>query len=298
MARLRVAELKSRAVLHVTGDDAASFLDRLITSDIDPLVDAGPGAAAYGALLSPQGKILTDFLVVRETDGFLIDLPAAAAADLAKRLTLYKLRAKVAVEDVSDRLAVLAIWDGGEAPAIPGRLVRDPRHPALGFRAYVADVAIGAAEAFPGSEIEPEATYQEHRAALGIPEAGMDFQFGDAFPHEIAMDQLSGVAFDKGCYVGQEVVSRMQHRGTARRRPVLVAADTTLPVSGTEILAGGKAAGTLGSAVGGTGLAVVRLDRVKDAMDAGAPITAGDVPIRLSLPGWAGYTWPAGPESD
>lgn len=292
MARLSVAELKSRAILHITGEDAASFLDRLITADIDPLVEGGPGTAGYGALLSPQGKILTDFLVVRESDGFLIDAPAAAAADLARRLTLYKLRADVTVDDVSDRLAVLALWGDDETPAMPGRTVDDPRHPGLGRRVYVADAAIGPAEAFPGADIEPEAAWQAHRAGLGIPEAGTDFPFGEAFPHEIAMDQLSGVAFDKGCYVGQEVVSRMQHRGTARRRPVLVEADAELPAGGAEITAGGKPAGTLGSSFGRSGLAIVRLDRVKNSMDAGEPVMAGTVPVRLSVPGWAAYGWP------
>ena len=121
----------------------------------------------------------------------------------------------------------------------------------------------------------------------------LDFAFGDAFPHDADMDQLSGVDFVKGCYVGQEVVSRMEHRGTARRRFVLAHASAALPPVGTPINAGEKNIGTLGSSTGGTGLALIRLDRAKDAMDHGVPITAGGVGLTLTLPPWAKFGWPA-----
>ncbi|WP_181699187.1 YgfZ/GcvT domain-containing protein [Chthonobacter albigriseus] len=293
MAGPRVAELASRAVVDVSGDDAAALLDRLVTVDTDAAQDE---EAAFGALLTPQGKILTDFLLVRNNGGFLIDLPATAASDFVKRLTLYKLRAKVAIADVSDKLAVLAFFDADEPPKLPGRLVKDPR--GLGYRGYVAKLAVGPAEAAPGFAIVDEAEFQAHRIGLAVPEAGADYPFADAFPHDVAMDQLSGVDFSKGCYVGQEVVSRMQHRGTARRRPVAIAAlSGSLPLPGAEILAGGKPAGMLGSTAGGKGLAIARLDRLKAALDGGEPITAGGEAVSVTLPAWAHYGWPAGGEA-
>jgi folate-binding protein YgfZ len=134
--------------------------------------------------------------------------------------------------------------------------------------------------------------YTALRIAHGIAESGADYQLGDAFPHDVLLDQTGGVGFRKGCYVGQEVVSRMQHRGTARRRVLLVSADAALPAPGTELTADGRGVGTLGSAVGGNGLAIVRIDRVKAAVDAGQAILAGDVPVTLSIPAWAKFTFP------
>jgi hypothetical protein len=138
-----------------------------------------------------------------------------------------------------------------------------------------------------------EADYDAHRIALGVPEGGLDFLFGDSFPHDAAMDQLAGVDFAKGCYIGQEVVSRMEHRGTARRRFVLATGTATLPSAGAPVTGGSKPIGVLGSSSGATGLALVRLDRTKDAMDAGTRIAAGSADVTLTLPAWAKYIWPA-----
>ena len=125
-----------------------------------------------------------------------------------------------------------------------------------------------------------------------MPEGGLDFAFGDTFPHDADMDDLHGVAFDKGCFVGQEVVSRMKHRGTARRRIVPVLGDHDLPPPGTELMAGGRRAGTLGTSAGAAGLALVRLDRVKAALDAGDAVTAGEATLTVALPAWARFSWP------
>ncbi|WP_075217055.1 YgfZ/GcvT domain-containing protein [Mongoliimonas terrestris] len=282
-----VADLSSRSVLRISGPDAAALLDRLVTTDTDA---ATAERAAYAALLTPQGKVLADFLMVPVDDGWLLDVPKAAAADLVKRFTLYKLRAAVTVADVTTETAVVAVWGLDERPAGGGLVVRDPRVAGLGFRAYRTRGTI----LEPRATVTDAAAYHAHRTRLGVPEAGVDFALGEPFPHDIALDQLHGVDFKKGCYVGQEVVSRMQHRATARRRPVLVSADAPLPATGADITAAGRAAGTLGSVDGDAGIAIVRLDRVKDAIDAGAPILAGDVPVRLSLPSWAAYGWPAG----
>jgi folate-binding protein YgfZ len=292
MAEGRIAELSRRGVVAVGGPDARRFLGDLITADLDRIDADG---AVYGGLLSPQGKILFDFIVLPEVSAggerFLIDLPAGLAADLVKRLGFYKLRARVTLADLSEERSVAALWDGPD-PAVDGPVARDPRLAALGFRAILPKGAEMAADHAEASE----ADYDAHRIALGIPEGGIDFAFGDVFPHDVDMDQLHGVAFDKGCYIGQEVVSRMEHRGTARRRFVLMHGEA-LPPAGGELVAGGKPIGTAGSSAGATGLALVRLDRAREAMDAGTPILSGGLPVRLSLPPWARFTWPAAPSS-
>ncbi|PSC06466.1 folate-binding protein [Alsobacter soli] len=284
------AHLTDRGVIRVTGEDARKFLDGLVTSDMDKVaVDR----ARYAALLTPQGKILVDFIVA-EADGeqmgggFVLDCPRALAPDLAKRLSTYKLRAKVSVEDLSDTLGVVAYWGGDRGGDGAGVLYPDPRHTQLGDRlvtdaARAPDLATATAE-----------DWRAWRIALGIPHGGQDFAYGDAFPHEADMDQLGGVDFDKGCYIGQEVVSRMQHRGTARTRIVPVAFDGGFAAEeGSEVMAGDKVAGRIGStAPGGRGLASVRLDRIEDALAAGAPVTAGGLPIRLVKPDWASFKAP------
>jgi folate-binding protein YgfZ len=138
---------------------------------------------------------------------------------------------------------------------------------------------------------DPDA-WQRHRIMLGIPEGGQDFIYGDTFPHEADMDQLAGVDFTKGCFIGQEVVSRMQHRGTARTRVVPIAYEDMAPLAGVEVKIGDKAAGFLGSAANGRGLAKLRLDRVEDGLAANEPLTAGNLPIKLVKPDWAKFPFP------
>ena len=285
-----LAHLTDRAVLKVSGADARTFLDRLVTCDLDRLPPAG---ARYGALLTPQGKIIADFIMFDATafgdDGVLLDLPAACAGDLTKRLSLYKLRAAVTIEDLTASRSVLVGWGDTAQPTGKRHLVApDPRLEALGWRAIVERDGLMDS----GSPADDEAEFHAHRLALGVPEGGRDFTFNDAFPHEAVMDQLAGVDFDKGCYVGQEVVSRMQHRGTARTRvvPVMFEGDTVAP--GQDVMAGDRAAGRIGSVAGGRALATLRLDRVADALAAGQPVMAGDTPIRLDKPGWARFPFP------
>jgi folate-binding protein YgfZ len=241
--------------------------------------------------------VLTDFVMVRVDDGFLVDCPAAAAADLVKRLTLYRLRAKVGIEDASSRLRVLAVWGTEVPPAMPGRVVRDPRLASLGFRAIVPRIAVGPAEALPGAAIVTEADYLAFAAGAGVPTVGIDAGFADVFPHELGMDALHGIHFDKGCYVGQEVVSRMEHRATARRRPAIVTADVPLPATGTEVIANGRPAGVLGVVDGKHGLAILRLDRVSDALAAGGSVTASGIAVTVEVPPWLPQPASAGKEA-
>lgn len=281
---MKAAFLPDRGVVKVSGEDARNFLNGLVTTDVTKL---RPGTGRFGALLTPQGKIVADFLITEAPTGhgggFLIDCPRALAQALAAKLGFYKLRAKVVVEDLSDGLGVLAAWDG-EPVSQPDLTFADPRDTALGLRILVPEELKQKVADLIGAELVDSSAYEAHRIACGVPRGGLDFTYGDAFPHETNMDRLHGVDFDKGCYVGQEVVSRMQHRGTARTRTVKVLLDGPSPEPGAAILAGDRPVGTIGSTSGGKGVALVRVDRVTDALDAGLPLTAGGLPLRLAEP--------------
>ena len=271
-------------MVRVSGEDARNFLNGLVTTD---LTELKPGAGRFGALLTPQGKIIIDFLITEAPSGhgggFLIDAPRALSQALADKLGFYKLRAKVAVENLSEGLGVLAAWDG-EPAMKPDMSFADPRHAALGWRILVPEELTQKVADLIGADLVDSSAYEAHRIATGVPRGGLDFMYGDAFPHETNMDRLNGVDFDKGCYVGQEVVSRMQHRGTARTRTVKVVLDGPSPEVGATILAGDKPVGTIGSTAGENGLALIRTDRVADALDAGLPLTAGGLALRLAEP--------------
>lgn len=281
---MKSAFLPDRGVVKVAGEDARNFLNGLITTDVDRLK---PGLGRFGALLTPQGKIIVDFLITEAPaghgGGFLIDCPKALADTLATKLKFYKLRAKVTVDNLSGDLGVLAAWDGQPA-AQPDLAFADPRNGALGYRILIPEDLKQKLSDLIGAELVDAAEYETHRIALGVPRGGLDFMYSDAFPHETNMDRLAGVDFDKGCYVGQEVVSRMQHRGTARTRSVKVLLDGPSPEIGATILAGDKPVGTIGSTAGGKGIALVRIDRVADALDAGQPLTAGGLAMTLAEP--------------
>lgn len=282
---MKAAFLPDRGVVKVSGSDARNFLNGLVTTDVTLLQ---PGSGRFGALLTPQGKIIVDFLITEAPSGhgsgFLIDCPRALAAALTDKLRFYKLRAKVEVENLSDSFGVLAAWGG--VPAVQVDLAfADPRKDALGWRILVpAELAQKAADLI-GAQMMDSADYEAHRIASGVPRGGLDFIYSDAFPHETNMDRLHGVDFDKGCYVGQEVVSRMHHRGTVRTRTVRIMLDGPAPEAGATIVAGEKPVGTMGSTAGRHGLALIRTDRVSDALEAGTPLTSGGLSIRLTEPG-------------
>ena len=281
---MKAAFLPDRGVVKVSGEDARNFLNGLVTTDATLL---RPGLGRFGALLTPQGKITADFLITEAPaghgGGFLIDCPRALAPGLAAKLGFYKLRAKVAVENLSDSLGVLAAWDG-EPVVKPDLAFADPRQAGLGWRILVPEELAPKLADLIGAEMADSSAYDAHRIASGVPRGGLDFMYGDAFPHETNMDRLHGVDFDKGCYVGQEVVSRMQHRGTARTRTVRVILEDFSPEPGTTILAGDKSIGTMGSTAGQSGLALIRIDRAADALDAGLPLSSGGLGLRLADP--------------
>jgi tRNA-modifying protein YgfZ len=253
----------------IDGDDALPWLQNLITADIE----TQPVATALGAaLLTPQGKILFDFIVLKDTDQKLIlECRTEVAAALVQRLTLYKLRAKLTI-GVPQAVSIAVNDQSGTW--------RDMRFEVPVWRR----IAIGDGD---------RADYDQMRIEHGVAESGMDYTLGDVFPHDVNLDQIGGVGFRKGCYVGQEVVSRMQHRGTARRRLVVADGAENLPVSGTPVLVGDRDIGTLGTVAGNKALATIRLDK---AADAEMPVTAGGVELVLALP--LGATFLLTPETE
>jgi folate-binding protein YgfZ len=275
---MKAALLPDRGVVKVAGEPARAFLNGLVTANIETMTAQTP---RYAALLTPQGKIIADFIVAQVPDDdsgdFFLDCPRALAPTLVEKFNFYKLRAKVIVEDLSEMLSVMAVWDGsGDTEC--GLVYPDPRLAALGLRImlppHVADDAVKDL----GATVVDASEYEAHRIALGVPRGGLDFAYNDAFPHDANMDLLHGVDFKKGCFVGQEVVSRVEHRGSARTRIVSVLYDDGAPQEGTPIMLGEKSVGTMGSSARGQGLALIRIDRIEGAS---GTLTAGNIPIRL-----------------
>lgn len=290
---MQVAILDERAVLRITGADARQFLDNVVTNDVESLKG---DEARFAALLTPQGKIVADFFVIgvaaEDGGGFLIDAPKALADDIAKKLGFYKLRAAITIEERSD-LAVAAVLDG-TASAELGVVYADPRHPELGQRIILPAAEAKAELESAGFQIADASAYHDKRVALGIPDGGKDYVYLDTYPHEADMDQLNGVDFKKGCFIGQEVVSRMERKTTPRTRVVPVRFESA-PFPGVEIKAGDKPAGHMGSGANGKGLAKVRLDRIHDALQKGEKITAGGIELSLEKPAWARFAFPGEP---
>ena len=281
--------LSDRALVRVSGPDAEHFLQNIITADISALQ---ADVAKPSALLTPQGKIMFDFLVSRDGgDGYLLDIRADLADDFVRRLMLYRLRAKAEIAKPDQQL-VHAAWETDSASSqtdstAPG--LRDARFRGLDVRRVYAPSSVESSGREPWDRL---------RIAHGVAESGSDYEAGDAFPHDVLLDQNEGVGFRKGCYVGQEVVSRMQHRGTARRRVLLVRGEAPLPASGTELTVDGRSIGALGTVVGAEGLAILRIDKAKEAIDAGTPILAGEVPVAVSIPPGVGFGFPEAAAAD
>lgn len=260
--------LDDRAVIALSGPDARGFLQGLITNDMAACVS---DCALYAALLTAQGKILFDFVVVPERETrVLIDCAAGRAADLTKRLSMYRLRAKIDIAPQPE-LAVAAIWetDGTVAHTPGGAIVfTDPRLSALGGRMIARrDVLARAIGMFAHGD------YTEHRLALGVPDSA-DLPPDSVFALDAGLEELNGVSFKKGCYIGQEVTARMKHRATARRRFVVVESADGLPAAGTPVESAGREIGTLASGDAHRALALVRLDRLAEAEASHTPITA------------------------
>ena len=289
---MKASLLPDRSIVRFAGDDARKFLNGLFTANIAALT---ADEACYSALLTAQGKIIVDAIVSKapaeKGEGFYFDAPKSQAKSFLDKLNSYNLRRKYVVEDLSEKLGVMAVWDGKAATARYPCL-KDPRLAALGQRIMLPPHLAAETAAEIGAELVPPEQFEAHRIALGIPRGDLDFAYGDAFPHEADMDQLHGIDFNKGCFVGQEVVQRMERRKIARTRVVPVTFDGAAPGVGTTVSAAEKSIGTIGSSMDGLGLALLRLDRAEDALAAGHPLKAGDVTLRLVKPEWAQFPFP------
>jgi len=280
--------LADRALIRVSGPDAEHFLQNIVTADLSDLPER---AVKPCALLTPQGKILFDFLIARDgADTFLIDCRADVADDLSRRLMLYRLRAKAEISKL-DQTPVTIEWDGDSSRSGTDSSPSESDSTQAFRDLRFVEPTVWRRHGGAAGADTPE-DWDLLRIENGVAESGSDYQLSDAFPHDVLLDQNGGVGFRKGCYVGQEVVSRMQHRGTARRRVLVAHGDKPLPAPGTEITANGRAIGSLGTVAGERALGIVRIDRVKDAIDAGVPILAGETEVTLTIPPHARFTFP------
>ena len=267
-----IETLNDRSVLAISGPDASTLLQGLVTANIDKIVD---DVVVPSALLTPQGKIAFDFLMGKQgEDGYFFDMRTALIADFQKRMTLYKLRADVSITTLEDWQPT-AIWD---EPTVLERSFIDNRFKGANavhrtYQKLDIDLAQG--------------SFTEIRIANFVAESDTDFQTNDVFPHDVYLDLNGGIDFKKGCYVGQEVVSRMQHRSSARKRIGLIQSDNAPLSNGQEITANGKPIGTIGSVSGNKGLSILRVDRYFDAISENQTVQADNVELNVSFPEWA-----------
>lgn len=259
--------LSDRSVLSISGDEARPFLQGLVTQDVLHVVE---GAAVFAALLTPQGKILFDFILAPRGEGFLVDCHAATAPELLKRLTLYKLRAKVAIAPESG--LTVAIGDVRD----PIAAFKDPRSAQLPSRAIISRADMPSADD----------VYDAVRIAIGVPEFGKDFAGEEVFLLDVNYDALNAVSYKKGCFIGQEVSSRMKRKGEIRKRTLIANFEGPAPAKGAEISGGDSLVGEILSGRMGGALALVRLDRLEAATTGGQPLTADGRGLQISFPAY------------
>jgi folate-binding protein YgfZ len=260
MSGLKASLLENRGIIRVHGEEARSFLQALITNNVE---QASETTAVYAALLTPQGKYLFDFLIVEKDGALMLDCDRGRIADLVKRLSFYKLRAKVLIENISDTVGVAALW-GGETDLTDSFL--DPRLKELGVRILLPRTDLQEKLAHSGAEMMDEDAYLRHRLSLGVGEAA-DFEPDRSFPLELNFDELNAIDFKKGCFIGQEVTSRVKRRGSVRKRLVPCHVEGAMPASGTAVMANDREVGTIfsGDAASSIALALLRLDLIKGA---------------------------------
>lgn len=282
MSEIRCAVLESRAVLRIAGPDAHPFLHGLVTQDVTGLES---GAAVFSALLTPQGKILFDFFLIARDDGYLVDCNAEAAPALLKQLGVYRLRAQATFEQLEEWIAGV-VFDGEVEIDDGGAVVfDDPRLAALGRRVIGPREAVESALS-PFGQAGDDASYHRRRINLGVAEGGADFVGGEVFLLDVDYDALNGVSYDKGCFVGQEVSSRMKRKGEIRKRTVLFRFDGPAPEKETPVMAGESTLGETLSAIPGAALALIRLDRYAAARERGDAPTIDGRDVQVVIPDW------------
>lgn len=299
MTALRFTVLDGRSVLTVAGPDRRPFLQGLVSNDVDR---ADAGRAIHAAFLTPQGKFLHDLFIVELGDTLLLDVEAGRRADLLKRLSMYRLRSKVTLGDGSEDWTVLALFgpgaghpfhlpdEAGAAVAAAGGVAYvDPRLPALGLRAVLPRGEAQKAVQSLGFAAAPFAEYDRLRLAQGVPDGSRDLPVDKAILLESGFDELNGVDWKKGCYMGQELTARTKYRGLVRKRLMPVAIDGPVPEPGTPLTFDGKDAGEMRSGQDGLGIALVRLEAAEAAAAAGRPIEAGPAKLVPQRPEWARF---------
>ena len=280
---------RQRGILRIAGEDRVPFLQGLVTNDV---TKAAAGQAVYSALLTAQGRFLHDFFIIPEANALLIDCEAERRADLTRRLTMYKLRAKVTIEDRTASLAVLLLWGdnaltrlslppdpGAIRPEENGPIFVDPRMPSLGARAIVPAERATNWIIERGFAMADETEYDRHRIALGVPDGSRDLPVERALLLENGFDELHGIDWDKGCYIGQEVTARMRYRSLVRKRLLPVAITGPVPEFGTPITVAGAEAGEMRSAIPGLGLALLREESL-DSISDERPLVAAAATLR------------------
>ncbi|MBN9509646.1 MAG: folate-binding protein YgfZ [Alphaproteobacteria bacterium] len=261
------ARLPDRGVIAIGGEDRVGFLQGLVSNDV---AAAAPGRAVWAALLTPQGKYLADFFILDDGTRLLLDCERAAGPDLLRRLGRYRLRARVDLADLSDAWHVHAAWTG--TPDVPDVVAApDPRLPEAGWRVL-------AARPLPGGAAP--AAWDAHRIALGLPDGTRDLEPEKTVLLEAGFDELGGISWSKGCYMGQELTARTKYRGLVKRRLVPVAIAGPVPAPGTPVRAGDAEVGTMRSATGAIGLALLRLDALA------RPLACGEATLTPRMPAW------------
>jgi tRNA-modifying protein YgfZ len=269
----RLAALPERGVIEVGGEDRADFLQGLVSNDVTQAI---PSRAVWAALLTPQGKWLADFFILADGDRLLLDCERALMPLLLQRLSRFRLRSKVALR-TAEELSVYAAWDGIPTNFSTGRAVvaPDPRLPDAGWR--VLSATLLPATAF-------EADWDRHRLALGLPDGSRDLEPEKTILLEAGFDELNGVSWTKGCYMGQELTARTKYRGLVKRRLVPVSVTGNLPHPGTPVLRNAVEVGTMRSGRDQSGLAVLRIDALHDALTCGGATLTPRIPAWMALP--------------
>lgn len=296
MANPSFARLENRGLLAVRGEDARTFLQGLISNDIRRVNDS---RAIHAAFLTAQGKYLHDFFIVALGDTLMLDCEAGRAADLARRLSLYRLRSKVTVEERTAEFIVAAVFgeeaahafqlegeEGAVATFAGGVVYRDPRLAAAGVRAILPREGGEEALGKMGFAEVPFAAYDSHRLALGLPDGSRDMVVEKTILLEAGFDELAGVDWQKGCFLGQELTARTKYRGLIKRRLLPVRFDGQAPAPGTQVLLDGRDAGEMRSSAPGIGLAMLRLESLAAAEQGNAPLLAGDTRLLPEKPSW------------
>lgn len=304
MTALKAYQLSGRGYLKVSGEDRVSFLQGLVSNDVEKVTATSAG---YGALLTPQGKFLFDFFMIEVGDALLIETEADRIGELYRKLRMFKLRSKVELEVIEDKYATLSVTSAeafaslglpaekGTACALDNGIVFvDPRLVELGARLILPTDAVAEALGKLGAELAPEEGYHLHRIRLGVPDGSKDLVLDKTVLLEAGFEELGGVDFQKGCYMGQELTARTKYRGLVKRRLLPVEIDGPAPNAGAEILLNDKEAGELRSTVatedGKTaGIAMIRLNRLSESEEAGIALKVGEATVTPFKPAWAKF---------